>query len=93
MYGRSAALVLEIVGEHGLEGGSAPLGPAPLPDRSRGARAHALLHDAEPARDLAGTAPNVGDTLLVKLPVVLNKDFVMCYQYDVIVEDAEVTVE
>lgn len=37
--------------------------------------------------------PNVGDTVLVTGPVSLNKDFGMGYQYDVIVEDAQVTVE
>ena len=40
-----------------------------------------------------GTIPNVGDTVVVTGPVVLNKDFGMGYQYDVIVEDAAVTVE
>jgi hypothetical protein len=52
---------------------------------------------AEGTNDLtvttAGTAPNIGDTVVVKGTVVLNKDFGMGYQYDVIVEDAEVTVE
>lgn len=37
--------------------------------------------------------PNVGDTVLVTGPLSLNKDFGMGYQYDVIVEDAQVTVE
>ena len=37
--------------------------------------------------------PNVGDTVLVSGSVVLDKDFGMGYQYDVIIEDAEVTVE
>jgi len=41
----------------------------------------------------AGTTPNVGDTVVVKGTVALNKDFGMGYQYDIIVEDAEVTVE
>ena len=41
----------------------------------------------------AGTVPNVGDTVVVKGTVALNKDFGMGYQYDIIVEDAEVTVE
>jgi hypothetical protein len=41
----------------------------------------------------AGTAPNVGDTVVVKGTVALEKDFGMGYQYDIIVEDAEVTVE
>lgn len=52
---------------------------------------------AEGTNDLtvttAGTAPNVGDTVVVKGTVALNKDFGMGYQYDIIVEDAEVTVE
>ena len=52
---------------------------------------------AEGTNDLtvttAGTVPNVGDTVVVKGTVALNKDFGMGYQYDVIVEDAEVTVE
>jgi hypothetical protein len=37
--------------------------------------------------------PNVGDTVLITGPLVLNKDFGMGYQYDVIVEDAQVTIE
>ncbi len=36
---------------------------------------------------------NVGDTVLVKGTLVANKDFGAGYSYDVIVEDAEVTVE
>lgn len=52
---------------------------------------------AEGTNDLTvttgGTVPNVGDTVVVKGNVVLNKDFGMGYQYDIIVEDAEVTVE
>ena len=52
---------------------------------------------AEGANDLTvttgGTVPNVGDTVLVKGTVALNKDFGMGYQYDIIVEEAEVTVE
>jgi hypothetical protein len=52
---------------------------------------------AEGTNDLtvttAGTAPNVGDTVVVKGTVALEKDFGMGYQYDIIVEDAEVTVE
>jgi hypothetical protein len=40
-----------------------------------------------------GTAPEVGDTVLVTGTVALNRDFGMGYQYPVIVEDAEVTVE
>ena len=52
---------------------------------------------AEGSNDLtvttAGAAPMVGDTVVVSGPVVLNKDFGMGYSYDVIIEDAEVTVE
>jgi len=52
---------------------------------------------AEGTNDLtvttAGTVPSVGDTVLVTGTVALNKDFGMGYSYDVIVEDAEVTVE
>jgi len=52
---------------------------------------------AEGTNDLtvttAGTVPGVGDTVLLTGTVALNKDFGMGYSYDVIVEDAEVTVE
>ena len=52
---------------------------------------------AEGTNDLtvttADTVPNVGDTVLLTGTVALNKDFGMGYSYDVIVEDAEVTVE
>jgi hypothetical protein len=52
---------------------------------------------AEGTNDLTVTtsaaAPDVGETVLVKGSVSLNKDFGMGYVYDVIVEDAEVTVE
>jgi len=41
----------------------------------------------------AGTMPNVGDTVLVTGTVSLNKDFGMGYAYDVLIEDAQVTVE
>ena len=41
----------------------------------------------------AGTLPNVGDTVLVTGNVTLNTDFGMGYAYDVLVEDAQVTVE
>jgi hypothetical protein len=37
--------------------------------------------------------PNVGDTVLVSGALQLNKDFGMGYQYDLIIEDADVTVE
>ena len=40
-----------------------------------------------------GTMPAVGDTVLVSGTVTLNKDFGMGYAYDVLVEDAQVTVE
>jgi len=37
--------------------------------------------------------PNVGDTVVVTGPLELDKDFGMGYQYDLIVEDAQVVVE
>jgi hypothetical protein len=37
--------------------------------------------------------PNVGDTVLVAGPLAVDKDFGMGYRYDLIIEDAEVTVE
>jgi len=48
---------------------------------------------ASPAVTTAGAVPSVGDTVVVKGALALNKDFGMGYQYDVIIEDAEVTVE
>jgi type IV pilus biogenesis protein CpaD/CtpE len=52
---------------------------------------------AEGTNDLtvttAGDLPNVGDTVVVTGPVSLNKDFGMGYSYDVLIEDAQVTVE
>jgi len=52
---------------------------------------------AEGTNDLTVTTievvPNVGDTVLVSGVVELNKDFGMGYQYDIIIEDADVTVE
>lgn len=52
---------------------------------------------AEGSNDLTvttvGAAPTVGDTVVVTGPVVLNKDFGMGYTYDVLIEDAEVTIE
>jgi hypothetical protein len=52
---------------------------------------------AEGTNDLtittAGTLPNVGDTVVVTGNVTLNKDFGMGYAYDVLIEDAQVTVE
>ena len=52
---------------------------------------------AEGTNDLtittAGALPNVGDTVVVTGNVSLNKDFGMGYAYDVLVEDAQVTVE
>jgi hypothetical protein len=52
---------------------------------------------AEGTNDLtittAGTLPNVGDTVVVTGNVTLNKDFGMGYAYDVLVEDAQLTVE
>jgi len=41
----------------------------------------------------AGTVPGVGDTVLLTGTVALNKDFGMGYTYDVMVEEADVTVE
>lgn len=41
----------------------------------------------------SGTLPEVGDTVLVTGQVSLNKDFGLGYQYDVILEDAEIFVE
>ena len=42
----------------------------------------------------AGALPNVGDTTVVVTGnVSLNKDFGMGYAYDVLIEDAQVTVE
>jgi hypothetical protein len=37
--------------------------------------------------------PNVGDLVLVTGPLETDKDFGMGYRYDLIIEDAEVTVE
>lgn len=52
---------------------------------------------AEGTNDLTVTTvsalPAVGDTVVVTGPVVLNKDFGMGYQYDIIIEDADVQVE
>lgn len=52
---------------------------------------------AEGTNDLTVTTgsamPKVGDTVIVTGPVVLNKDLGMGYQYEVIIEDATVTVE
>jgi hypothetical protein len=41
----------------------------------------------------SAVVPKVGDTVLVTGKVSLNKDFGMGYQYDVIIEDADVKVE
>jgi hypothetical protein len=53
---------------------------------------------AEGTNDLTVTTtstplPNVGDTVVVTGTVVLDKDFGMGYQYPVLIEDAEVTIE
>lgn len=40
-----------------------------------------------------GAAPQVGDTVLVKGTVALDRDLGMGYRYEVIVEDAAVTIE
>lgn len=51
----------------------------------------------EGANDLTVTTtaepPKVGDTVVVTGQLAVNKDFGIGYQYDVIVEDAAVTVE
>ncbi len=52
---------------------------------------------AEGTNDLtvttASVLPEVGSTVVVSGPLTLDKDFGMGYQYDVIMEDAEVVVE
>lgn len=52
---------------------------------------------AEGTNDLtvstSSATPGVGDTVLVRGSLTLNRDLGMGYVYDVIVEDAEVTVE
>lgn len=51
---------------------------------------------ADATGDLAVTTAavaNVGDTVLVTGPLSLNKDYGMGYQYSVIVEDAQVSIE
>ena len=51
---------------------------------------------AEGTNDLTLTIPGmvaVGDTVLAKGKLVVDRDFGFGYQYDVIIEDAEVTVE
>lgn len=40
-----------------------------------------------------GVLPEIGDTVLVSGAVAVNKDFGMGYQYDILIEDAEVTIE
>jgi len=37
--------------------------------------------------------PEIGDTVLVSGVVAVNKDFGMGYKYDILIEDAEVTIE
>jgi len=41
----------------------------------------------------AGTLPDVGELVVVSGTVVLDQDFGMGYQYPVIVQDAEITIE
>ena len=41
----------------------------------------------------SSTSANVGDTVMVKGVVTLNKDFGFGYKYDIIIENAQVTVE
>jgi predicted small lipoprotein YifL len=52
---------------------------------------------AEGTNDLtvttAGTLPEVGEVVVVTGTVVLDQDFGMGYQYPVIVQDAEITIE
>ena len=52
---------------------------------------------AEGTNDLTVTTlevlPNVGDTVLVTGTVAIDKDFGMGYRYDLIIEDAEVSIE
>ena len=52
---------------------------------------------AEGTNDLtvttASVLPEVGSTVVVSGPLTLDKDFGMGYQYDIIIEDAEVVVE
>lgn len=52
---------------------------------------------AEGTNDLTVTTtevlPEIGDTVLVSGTVALGKDFGMGYVYDIIIEDADVTVE
>ena len=51
---------------------------------------------ADGTKDLTVTTSataNMGDTVIVKGPLVIDKDFGYGYAYDVIIEDAEVTVE
>lgn len=52
---------------------------------------------AEGTNDLTVTTtdvlPEVGDTVLVSGAVAVNKDFGMGYKYDILIEDAAVTIE
>jgi hypothetical protein len=41
----------------------------------------------------AGTLPEIGEVVVVSGTVVLNQDFGMGYQYPVLVQDAEITIE
>ena len=52
--------------------------------------AAAATHDLTVTTNITA---NVGDTVLVNGPLTLDKDFGYGYQYDVIIEDAMVTVE
>ncbi len=42
---------------------------------------------------IAGALPSVGDTVVVSGQLSVNKDYGMGYQYGVIIEDADMTVE
>ena len=55
-------------------------------------RKHIRRHFKFYAHD-AQQAANVGDTVLVSGTMVLNKDFGAGYKYDLIIEDATITVE
>jgi len=50
----------------------------------------------ENSNDLAVSSPtlaNIGDTVLVTGKVTLNKDLGLGYKYDILIEDAKVTIE
>ena len=54
------------------------------------------VHGEKGTNDLTvttATVAKVGDTVLVKGALSTNKDFGLGYKYDLIIEDAQVTVE